>query len=390
MTLPCSESLSRRSASAPRKRAVAMSVLAAIATTLLLAFVAATPAAAVTSDSSGLSLSPVTDVNAVGSQHTVTARLTHNGQPVANETVRFEVSGANSTAGEDVTDAEGRAFFAYTGANAGADLIVACHDANDNNDCEGDEETAAAAKLWIVGAGGTTGEALVLVPVTDANQTGAEHTVTATLTANGQPAANATLRFQVSGANTATGEATTNAQGQATFTYTGANAGVDVIVACHDADNDNSCDPGEASATATKRFEVTAGGQAPTQPAGPAGPQGSAPAAAPGAQAPLGAPTRSQRKRSRVGARLIVDRRGRDVILRVRGRGIRRVQFFRGRQRVGTRRGAPFQVRVRGLRPGVHRFRARVFFSPGAARPRTLRGTARIPGSTALRPPFTG
>ncbi len=59
-----------------------------------------------------------------------------------------------------------------------------------------------------------------------------EHCVTATVTdAFGNPIAGVTVSFTVSGANTATGTATTNASGVATFCYTGVFPGTDTIVA---------------------------------------------------------------------------------------------------------------------------------------------------------------
>lgn len=91
---------------------------------------------------------------------------------------------------------------------------------------------------------------LTLSPASAENPTGTPHTVTATLTdENGDAVANEDVEFEASGANSASGSASTDSSGQATFTYTGNNAGSDVITACYDADDDGSC---EATASATK------------------------------------------------------------------------------------------------------------------------------------------
>ena len=59
--------------------------------------------------------------------------------------------------------------------------------------------------------------------------------MTATLTENGQPAAaGRAVEFDITGANAQQATRTTNAAGRATFTYTGANAGIDAIRATHD------------------------------------------------------------------------------------------------------------------------------------------------------------
>jgi hypothetical protein len=67
--------------------------------------------------------------------------------------------------------------------------------------------------------------------------------------------AGATIQFDVTGANTASGTGVTNTSGQATFTYVGDNLGDDTITAYYNADNspDGSC---EAVASATKRWVI--------------------------------------------------------------------------------------------------------------------------------------
>lgn len=76
---------------------------------------------------------------------------------------------------------------------------------------------------------------LVLEPDTGTAPVGATHTVTATLTESdsGNPATDVDIAFAVSGANTASGTVSTDAAGQAEFSYTGANPGSDQITACY-------------------------------------------------------------------------------------------------------------------------------------------------------------
>ncbi len=91
---------------------------------------------------------------------------------------------------------------------------------------------------------------LVLEPETDTNRAGEEHCVTATVPdADGNPRPGITVRFSVSG-----GSAVTDANGQATFCYTGTNAGTDTIRAFADTDNDGVQDPDEPSDRATKIY----------------------------------------------------------------------------------------------------------------------------------------
>ena len=93
---------------------------------------------------------------------------------------------------------------------------------------------------------------LTLDPASAENPTGTPHTVTATLTdENGDPVVGEDVDFEASGANAASGSATTDSNGEATFTYTGTTAGSDVITACYDADDDDAC---EATASATKEW----------------------------------------------------------------------------------------------------------------------------------------
>lgn len=102
---------------------------------------------------------------------------------------------------------------------------------------------------------------LSLAPSSAANVVGSTHTVTATArNAAGNPVGGTTVRFSVSGANTAAGSSATNATGQASFTYTGSNVGSDRIGAFADNDADGDRDDGEPQATASKLWFAFAPG----------------------------------------------------------------------------------------------------------------------------------
>jgi hypothetical protein len=95
----------------------------------------------------------------------------------------------------------------------------------------------------------------VLTPPTATNRAGEQHCVTATVTdAFGVPVAGVTVRFKVTGANSASGTGTTDVSGKAVFCYTGTVPGADTITAHADTDNDGTEDPGEPTGAASKVY----------------------------------------------------------------------------------------------------------------------------------------
>ena len=79
--------------------------------------------------------------------------------------------------------------------------------------------------------------------------------MTATVTdENGDPVSAGAVKFTVTGANSASGSGTTNASGDASFTYTGTHVGNDTIKACFDENGNDTCDSGEASDEASKTW----------------------------------------------------------------------------------------------------------------------------------------
>jgi hypothetical protein len=95
---------------------------------------------------------------------------------------------------------------------------------------------------------------LTLKPPTATNQVGSSHTVTATLVNPSGSSGGQTILFKVTGANSASGSKTTDSGGEASFTYSGTNAGNDNITACFDANKNHACDSAEAKATAKKTW----------------------------------------------------------------------------------------------------------------------------------------
>ncbi len=204
------------------------------------------------------SLEPETDTNPVGDNHTVIATLTVNDNPLEeNPVVILVLDGPNAgKSAIGLTDAAGQLGLTYTGAGGtGTDTIVAeacfvkdCSEAFEVfiPDClaepavciaelegfclERPEVCAVddATKDWVEPT------SITLDPPTATNEVGTNHTVTATIN-DSNPVADVNVFFDViDGPNKAdTGTDTTDASGEATFTYTGdGGAGEDIIQAC--------------------------------------------------------------------------------------------------------------------------------------------------------------
>jgi Ca2+-binding RTX toxin-like protein len=207
-----------------------------------------------------ITLEPATDSNMVGTDHTVTAAVVDEfGTPVAGVAVHFAVTGAagpDPASGDDTTDADGEATFTFSNETAGTNTITACIDADAGADCDGGELSDTATKTWTAGPA----TAISLTPETDTNDTGTDHTVTATVTDEfGNPVAGEDVHFVVTGGGTpvpTAGDDLTDTAGQATFTFTNGNAVTNTITGCIDADDGSDCDMGEPTDTAAKTWEV--------------------------------------------------------------------------------------------------------------------------------------
>jgi hypothetical protein len=160
-------------------------------------------------------LTPATATNPPGTNHTVTATVTQDGVPMPGVTVNFSVTSGPNTgqSGSRTTDDLGQARFTYTSNGVqGTDTIQA------SGSVSGDAFSCAATKTWAV-----TTVSCSLTPATDTNPVGTNHTVTATVTNGGNPVAGVAVSFVVTqGPNVRkNGRSITNANGQASFTYTG-------------------------------------------------------------------------------------------------------------------------------------------------------------------------
>ena len=101
---------------------------------------------------------------------------------------------------------------------------------------------------------------LTLTPATATNPVGTTHTVTATVTdSSAALLQDIVVRFTVTGSVSKTGQCTSNASGQCTFTYSGpVLPGADTIAAFADSNGNTTRDAGEPTATSTKTWVLPA------------------------------------------------------------------------------------------------------------------------------------
>jgi uncharacterized repeat protein (TIGR01451 family) len=98
---------------------------------------------------------------------------------------------------------------------------------------------------------------VTLTPTDATNDVGTTHTVTANVSDHNGPIEAASVLFTVTGANPTSGTGTTDASGNASFTYTGTVAGDDSITACYDKNGNGTCDSDESmSAAVTKHWII--------------------------------------------------------------------------------------------------------------------------------------
>ena len=181
-----------------------------------------------------ITLTPQSSSNTVGDQHDLTATVTSattGSTPARDIAVTFQVISGPTTGvtGSATTDVYGEAFFSYTGNSVGLDTIRACFD-----DTNAGQVCDLATKEWVAASALL---AIDLTPASATNTVGDQHDLTATVTSattGSETAAGIAVTFQViSGPTTGvTSSSTTDPQGKAFFSYTGANTGQDTIQAC--------------------------------------------------------------------------------------------------------------------------------------------------------------
>jgi hypothetical protein len=95
-------------------------------------------------------LSPVAAEQPVGTSHTVVATLRNpDGSVVANEQVRYAISGANPSSGTVTTSAAGTARISWLGSEPGTDTMSAYADLNGSGTRDASEPAASASVDWI-------------------------------------------------------------------------------------------------------------------------------------------------------------------------------------------------------------------------------------------------
>jgi hypothetical protein len=158
-------------------------------------------------------VSPSSDTNPVGSQHTVTATFRRtDGSAAAGSFVSINVSGASPLVLADaVANGNGQVAWSYTGSNVGTDVIAfAAFVDNQIVNCQ-------ATKTWQNAQGRCD-----VVPATSTNPTNTTHTVTAVFRrANGSVVTGLPVSITVTGRNPVLADAVTNADGQVGWQYVG-------------------------------------------------------------------------------------------------------------------------------------------------------------------------
>lgn len=200
-----------------------------------------------TNPATGLTLSQPSETAIAGTPHTLTVTVRDlSGELSSGVMIRFAVSGANPTSGDRTTNSDGIATFTYTGADTGKDTVEAYADVNENGSQETGESSASGTVNWV----SNVPSSLALTAESDSPVIGSSDTFTATVkNAGGDLLPGVMVRFSVSGANSESGNSDSDNDGQATFSYSGANAGDDTIDAYADTNGNGSRDSEEPSST---------------------------------------------------------------------------------------------------------------------------------------------
>lgn len=209
--------------------------------------------------------------NNIGTSHTVMAEVFDGyGDPVSGINVYFDITGAHtqsgwggsdgSGCGTFQTDGVGRVDFTWTGSVAGTDDITVTVDADSNCDLTGETLIETGTKTWmlastidlVLSGSDTDGE----VYWRDGAGAASTQEVTSTVYDQfGNPMPGVTVYFEVTGANPGSGSSSTDAFGQATYTWSGTVAGTDFVTAYADSDADSIYKEGGEPASSTLNVE---------------------------------------------------------------------------------------------------------------------------------------
>ncbi len=173
-----------------------------------------------------LTLSPDTATTTVGTPYNATVLVTDGGgATLANVFVTFRInSGPNSgKTGQGFTDAAGHALFTYVSTVQGTDTVVASVVGSGGNAILSNN----VSSIWVAPV------AITLAPSNATTPIGSSYTATAFVSTGGSPSSGTPVVFNVvAGPNAGrTQSSTTDGTGHATFTYTSAAIGTDVIEA---------------------------------------------------------------------------------------------------------------------------------------------------------------
>jgi HD superfamily phosphohydrolase YqeK len=109
-----------------------------------------TTSTGVTIQLDGVALSPESVLATVGTEQSIAAAATYEGQAVPGVTLLWSISGVSNMGADCTTDSSGRCSFAYTGPDVpGTDTVRVCGDTNFNRTPDPDEPCGEATVGWI-------------------------------------------------------------------------------------------------------------------------------------------------------------------------------------------------------------------------------------------------
>ena len=212
-----------------------------------------------------VTVDPSSSVHTIGEQQTASvAAFDADDNPTADELLRYFVSGANPVADAALPlGRNGTGQVTWFGGNAGDDALTVYRDVDGDEQMDPGERVGGSTVTWTAPLPRQETQqqqqqqqprqaalTLSLAPVDEAALPGTTHAIRATALTDGVPLPNATLRYRTEGTHPGSGEATTNAGGQATISVRGTRPGEDRVTAFLDADRDGSQGVGEPVAIA--------------------------------------------------------------------------------------------------------------------------------------------